>query len=55
MTCDPDGPAFFAEKALNEVPECEEVDGVFMYTVRVYRDVYDDFDIYSSFFDKEES
>jgi len=54
LTCDPDGPAFFAEKAIDEAPNATTFDGVFVYTVKMYRDVYDDFDLFNDFFQKED-
>lgn len=57
ITCDPDGPGIFAEKPIHGREEgCEEVkDGVFEYTVPVYRNLYDSFDFYNDFFEKEDS
>lgn len=52
ITCD--GAAFFVERQIDREPDVIEVDGVFEYTIQVYRDVYGEFDLFNDFFDKED-
>lgn len=52
ITCDPDGPAIFASKAISErEPEIVEVDGTFEYLQAEWRQLFDDFD-FSVYFEK---
>ncbi len=53
ITCDPDGPAIFASKAIpGREPEVFDIDGTFEYLQAEYRHLYDDFD-FSVYFGKE--
>lgn len=53
ITCDQDGPAIFASKAIpGREPEIVEGDGAFEYLQPEYRQLYDNFD-FSVYFGKE--
>jgi hypothetical protein len=53
ITCDQDGPAIFASKAISGLePEIVEGDGAFEYLQPEYRQLYDNFD-FSVYFGKE--
>ena len=51
ITCDPDGPAIFAIRAIpgREAETTEPQPGTFEYLQPEWRQVYDDFDFYTSF------